>query len=102
MSGGIAYVWDPDGRLGANLNVELVDLEELDAEDVDFVRDLVASHVELTGSELGSRLLDDWDRSADQFVKVMPRDYRRVLEATKRAIEEGTSVEDAVMAASHG
>jgi glutamate synthase (NADPH) large chain len=102
MSGGIAYVWDPDGRLPGNLNAELVDLEEPDSDDMSFVRDLVGRHVELTGSEVGSRLLGNWDRAACEIRKVMPRDYRRVLEATKRAIEEGTSVDEAVMAASHG
>jgi glutamate synthase (NADPH/NADH) large chain len=102
MSGGIAYVWDHHHRLGGNLNHELVELEVPDPDDMEFVRELVSRHVELTGSELGSRLLGDWDAFADEIVKVMPRDYRRVLEVTKRAIDEGTSVDDAVMAAAHG
>jgi glutamate synthase (NADPH/NADH) large chain len=51
---------------------------------------------------VAERLLDSWDSAVEHFVKVMPRDYRRVLEATALALEEGRSVDDAVMAAAHG
>ena len=108
MSGGVAFVWDPDRVLERRLNTELVDLEELDAEDGRLVAGLVARHAELTGSEVAGPMVKRWGRGADgggpgaEFVKVMPRDYRRVLDATRRAIEEGTSVDEAVMAASHG
>ena len=51
---------------------------------------------------MAERLLASWGGAVGQFVKVMPRDYRRVLEATRLAVEEGRSVDDAVMAAAHG
>jgi glutamate synthase (NADPH/NADH) large chain len=63
---------------------------------------VVEHHRDETGSEVAARLLSTWGRSLGDFVKVMPRDYRRVLEATRRAVEEGTSVDAAVMAAAHG
>ena len=102
MSGGIAYVWDPDGTFGANLNGEMVDLEDCDETDVSWLREVLGSHVEYTGSAVASQLLSGWPRSASSFVKVMPRDYKRVLEAVRAAEEAGRPVEEAIMAAAHG
>jgi len=102
MSGGIAYVYDPDRSFAERVNFEMVDLEPTDEEDRIFLLDTVSRHYGETGSRLAERLLDDWEGSVGDFVKVMPRDYMRVLEATRRAIEAGTSVDEAVMAASHG
>jgi len=102
MSGGIAYVYDPDRSFADRVNFEMVDLEPTDEEDRIFLLDTVSRHYGETGSRLAERLLDDWEGSVGDFVKVMPRDYMRVLEATRRAIEAGTSVDEAVMAASHG
>ncbi|HML00684.1 MAG TPA: glutamate synthase subunit alpha, partial [Acidimicrobiales bacterium] len=102
MSGGVAFVFDPDRRFGPLVNTELVELEPLDEEDRRFVLDMVQRHAAETDSALARRLLESWGRSVADFVKVMPRDYRRVLEATRRAVEEGTSVDEAVMAAAHG
>ena len=104
MSGGIAYVYDPDAAFGQRVNPEMVDVEPLDGR---------ATGVWLRGSDhrapgrdrLGGGATGSWPtgtaRSSD-FVKVMPRDYRRVLEATARAEAEGRSVDEAVMAAAHG
>ena len=52
-------------------------------EDVELVRRLIRQHIEYTGSQLGARVLNDWDQSVRQFVKVMPREWRRVLELRK-------------------
>jgi glutamate synthase domain-containing protein 3 len=65
-----------------------VDLEEPDADDLDLVRDLMGRHVRYTGSALGRRLLAEWASTATRFVKVMPRDYRRVLMAEAKARAE--------------
>jgi glutamate synthase (NADPH) large chain len=102
MSGGIAYVHDPGRNLLEQVNFELVDLEPIDEEDRRFLFETVTRHQDETGSPLAKRLLDKWGEAVADFVKVMPRDYRRVLEATRRALEEGTSVDSAVMAAAHG
>ena len=102
MSGGIAYVWDPDGTFGANLNGEMVDLEDCDESEVSWLSEVLQSHVDYTGSAVAERLLAAWPRSAASFVKVMPRDYKRVLEAVRQAEEAGRPVEEAIMAASRG
>jgi glutamate synthase (NADPH/NADH) large chain len=102
MSGGIAYVWDPHGRFGANLNGEFVDLEECDGQDTAWLETLLQRHAGETDSAVAVRLLARWSKASAQFVKVMPRDYRRVLEAVKRAEADGRPVEEAIMAAAHG
>jgi glutamate synthase (ferredoxin) len=90
MSGGIAYVLDMDGVFKARCNKEMVELDGLDQfDDVEMVRRLIQQHVEYTGSELGSRVLVDWDQMASKFVKVFPRDYKRVLETQARAAAVG-------------
>ena len=90
MSGGIAYVLDASGQFRSRCNQEMVELDPLDSlEDIEFVRHMIQQHVELTGSELGSRVLVDWDQMAPKFVKVFPRDYKRVLEAQARAAASG-------------
>jgi len=79
MSGGIAYVLDPDATFASRCNLELVELEPLEAEDVATVRALVEEHLELAGSQLAERVLDDWELTLPLFVKVMPRDYKAAL-----------------------
>ena len=66
------------------------------------VRDLVERHGVETGSAVAARLLEHWDVEVLEFVKIMPRDYRRILEATQLAEAEGRSVDEAVMEAAHG
>jgi glutamate synthase (NADPH/NADH) large chain len=102
MSGGVAYVLDEGGLLGRRCNLDMVDLEELDEDDRRDVAGLLVRHRDLTGSEVARRLLEEGAAGLGGFVKVMPRDYRRVLEATRRAVEDGRMVEEAVMAAAHG
>ncbi|HEY2151750.1 MAG TPA: glutamate synthase large subunit [Vicinamibacterales bacterium] len=82
MSGGIAYVLNGSRAFERRCNREMVDLEPLEREDAALVRDLIARHVALTGSELGSRLLATWDVASKAFTKVMPREYKRALAET--------------------
>jgi glutamate synthase (ferredoxin) len=90
MSGGIAYVYDADGRFPRRCNSDMVDLERVEsADDLELVQTLVRRHVEHTGSILGRKMLEDWPRVLTRFVKVMPRDYRRVLDAQARAAAAG-------------
>jgi glutamate synthase (NADPH) large chain len=99
MSGGIAYLLDPDPGL---VNTELADLEPLGPDDADYLRALVARHLAETGSAVAAGLLADWDAATGRFGRVMPKDYKRVLAAASRAEQEGRDVNQAVMAAAHG
>jgi glutamate synthase (NADPH/NADH) large chain len=102
MSGGIAYVYDPERSFGVRFNPEMVDCEPLEEDDRSWLRDVLERHRAETASPVAERLLAHFDESVHEFVKVMPRDYRRVLEATRQATEAGTSVDEAIMAAAHG
>ena len=99
MSGGIAYVLDPDGCFATRVNNEMVRIEEVDDDDAALLHEYIQRHVEFTGSAIGARLLGDFASRCDQFRKVMPVDYRRVLEATAQAEAEGRDPIEAVMAA---
>jgi len=99
MSGGVAYLLDPRRH---RVNTEMATLERLDGDDAALLRDLVERHHTETGSPVAAGLLADWDAALARFVKVMPTDYRRVLDAARRAQAEGGDVNEAVMTASHG
>ncbi|HEV2089124.1 MAG TPA: glutamate synthase-related protein, partial [Cryptosporangiaceae bacterium] len=99
MSGGVAYLLDLDPAL---VNGEMVDLEELPAADVPVLRDLVERHHTETGSTVAEALLADWARHEGSFTKVMPRDYKKVLQATRLAELSGRPVDEAVMEAARG
>ncbi len=80
MSGGIAYVFDPDRRLGNLVNPAMKNqLESPAGEDLDRIRKLVTEHRDRTGSAVAVRILDDWPGNAGRFTKVFPTDYKRVL-----------------------
>ncbi len=96
MSGGVAYLLDLDR---SRVNGEMVDLEELSEGDVETLREMLADHLAETGSAVAARVLEDWPAHAGRFTKVMPRDYKRVLDAMERAREAGEDVDAAVMAA---
>jgi glutamate synthase (NADPH/NADH) large chain len=105
MSGGMAYVYDPHGTLPDNLNAEMVELEELgadDSEDAVWLHDIIVAHVDATDSAVGQRVLSDWESELKHFVKVMPRDYRSVLAAIAEAERNGEDVNTAIMAAARG
>jgi glutamate synthase (NADPH/NADH) large chain len=105
MSGGIAYVYDPDDRFAALVNYELVDLVPLDDEDREWLRATVERHRELTGSDVADGILAQWGTEVAAFRKVMPEDYRRVLTVMREAAAAGLSEEETlvrVMESSHG
>jgi glutamate synthase (NADPH) large chain len=100
MSGGLAYVLDPNGVFAKVCNKEMVSLARLeDEEDIALVRRMVERHVQYTRSELGKRVLEGWREAVSRFVRVVPNDYRRVLEAQARMRQKGLSAEEAEMAA---
>ncbi len=103
MSGGLAYVLDEAGAFKGRCNLGMVDLEPVvDTEDVETIKDLLARHIRYTQSPVAARLLVDWGRAQEKFVKVIPKDYKRVLAAIKKAQETGISVDEAIMASAHG
>ena len=102
MSGGVAFVYDTSDELGRQYNPDMVDLEPVSADDRTWLKDRITMHVGETGSEVARAILADWMSNSEQFVKVMPRDYRRVLEATEKAVAEGRSIDEAVMEVSRG
>jgi len=86
MSGGLAFVLDRDRDFRRRCNLDMVDLEPLaDRDDIEWVRDLLIQHAGYTASPVAARLLRDWKRSVAKFVKVMPLDYRRVLDEQRAA-----------------
>ena len=100
MSGGIAYVLDVTGDFPSRCNLAMVGLEKLeDPREVNDVRALIERHVRYTGSDRGRYILELWEDMVPKFVKVMPKDYQRVLSALKKANESGLSGDDAITAA---
>lgn len=90
MSGGVAYIWDPKNQFDVQCNMEMVELEKLEAEeDIAEVKYLITNHVQYTGSTVGQAVLDDWQNALRQFVKVMPTDYKRVLQERKQQVSAG-------------
>jgi glutamate synthase domain-containing protein 3 len=102
MSGGVAYVYDPAGAFGDNLNAEMVDLDEMVDDDIDWLGGMIQAHVDATDSAVGQRVLADWENELRNFVKVMPRDFKRVLDAIAEAERTGDNVDEAIMAAANG
>ncbi|MDN5748540.1 MAG: glutamate synthase large subunit [Pseudonocardia sp.] len=99
MSGGVAYVLDlPTHRV----NPEMVDIDPLDADDRAFLREAVERHYAETDSAVARNLLTDWDEALPRFGKVMPRDFKRVLQAREAAERDGRNVDEAIMEAAHG
>ncbi len=85
MSGGIAYIWDHASDLATKCNMGMVALESVTAdEDISELQTMIENHLKYTGSAVAERLLNDWDGTLSQFVKVMPTDYKRVLEEQKK------------------
>ena len=99
MSGGIAYLLDPDP---SRVNTQLADLEGVPGEDAGFLRELIERHHAETGSAVAASLLTDWEAALRRFGRVMPRDYQRVLAAARQAEQDGADVSAAVMAAATG
>ena len=93
MSGGIAYVLDTQGGFARRCNLGMVELETMDDDDASFVQTLVRRHLDLTASARAAQVLDQWDSLRAQFVKVMPTDYKRVLQAEARARAESREPE---------
>jgi glutamate synthase (ferredoxin) len=99
MSGGIAYVLDEAGQFPRRCNREMVELERMEQEEANEVKMMIQRHLDLTGSERARAILARWSTMAPKFVKVMPRDYKRMLQAMRDVQRIGLSGEAAIMAA---
>ncbi len=87
MSGGVAYVFDRQRNFRARCNLDMVELESLvDESEIWLVYGMVENHLRHTGSPLARRILDNWEHLVPQFVKVMPTDYKRVLQARRASL----------------
>jgi len=105
MSGGIAYVYDPDGQFPSNVNYEMVELEHVGGEDEEWLRAAITRHGSFTESAVAERILAAWTVEVSRFRKVMPRDYKRVLAVQAESAAEGLTQEetdDRVMEAARG
>jgi glutamate synthase (NADPH) large chain len=107
MSGGVAYVLDEGGRFAAHCNKEMVSLTKLEAregdsaqnEEIAQIHGMIFRHAQYTGSKRAEEILATWNSWVPFFVRVMPNDYKRVLDSQKKMRDSGLSQEDAEMAA---
>jgi len=103
MSGGLAFVYDPEGRLPERVNPAQANaIEALSGDDFTWLRDTVAEHRDQTGSAVADRILSDWSQQVNHFVKVMPHEYKKVLLAISEAEKSGKDVDEAIMEAARG
>jgi glutamate synthase (ferredoxin) len=100
MSGGVAYVLDETGDFSKRVNLQMVGIGKLeDPVEIGEVRAMVERHLAHTGSGRARQVLDAWERLVPRFVRVMPKDYQRMLTGIKRAHEQGLSGDEAIMTA---
>jgi glutamate synthase domain-containing protein 3 len=100
MSGGIAYVLDERGDFAANVNPQMVGIERLEtAAEIAEVRGMIERHFAYTQSTRARQVLDAWAAMTPRFVKVMPKDYKRILNCIERAKGQGLTGDEAIMAA---
>ncbi|OIO39644.1 MAG: glutamate synthase subunit alpha [Candidatus Omnitrophica bacterium CG1_02_49_16] len=100
MSGGLAFVLDASGNFAKRCNQQMVDLERLEnPEEIKWVQGMIRCHEKYTGSRRGATVLSLWEEMIPKFVKVIPKDYKRVLQSLERVKSSGLSGEEAIMAA---
>jgi glutamate synthase domain-containing protein 2/glutamate synthase domain-containing protein 3 len=100
MSGGIAYVLDQDNAFLRKVNAQMVEVGRVeDPEESDALKQLIQRHIAATGSEHAQRIIDAWPTTLSKFMRVIPKDYKRVLACIKRAHDQGLSGDEAIMAA---
>jgi glutamate synthase (NADPH) large chain len=83
MSGGIAYVYDVDGHFKSRCNMEMIDFDPINDEDLPIINNLIRNHMKYTHSALAKSIIDDLKAKVKHFIKVMPKEYKRVLDETK-------------------
>jgi len=96
MSGGIAYVYDRHGEFDRKVNYEMVEVEQLDEDDREFLRATIEQHLAHTDSAVAKRMLASWPVEVSRFRKVMPVDYKRVLTVMKESEAAGLTEDETV------
>jgi glutamate synthase domain-containing protein 3 len=92
MSGGVAYIYDPNKKFPDRCIMGLVGLESIEEiAEKEELHNFILEHVEMTGSSVGQAMLEDWDNVCKSFVKVMPHDYKRVLEERAAATAQAAA-----------
>ncbi|MCA2624567.1 MAG: glutamate synthase large subunit [Microcystis sp. M20BS1] len=99
MSGGVAYVLDESGDFATRCNTQMVALEALEGEEIDDLRELIQHHADYTQSQKAALVLANWSEMLPKFVKVMPKDYKRMLQCIKEALDSGLTGDSALDAA---
>jgi glutamate synthase domain-containing protein 2/glutamate synthase domain-containing protein 1/glutamate synthase domain-containing protein 3 len=100
MSGGTAYVYDEDGTFKERCNTEMVLLESLEEDyEMNEVKLMIRNHIKFTGSDLAHRIIEHWDENVFKFVKVIPKDFKRMFESIERGKRNGLTNDQAIMAA---
>lgn len=95
MSGGIAYIYDAEGDFKDKCNQDMVELDGISSEDMKLAGMLLSNHYKYTGSIVAKKILEDFKKEAKKFIKVMPLEYKRILETRKTEEELGlTEVSD--------
>jgi glutamate synthase (NADPH/NADH) large chain len=90
MSGGLAFVYDVNGNFTSLCNREMVDLDPLDDDDIAEIRDMIQRHYAYTGSTVAKFVLDDFENQLKNFIKVFPKDYKKVLSEKKERVKVRT------------
>jgi glutamate synthase (NADPH/NADH) large chain len=96
MSGGIAFVYDPDGDFDRKVNFDMVEVEHLDEHDREYLRDTIERHLGYTESAVAKRMLASWSVEVSRFRKVMPIDYKRVLTVMEESAAAGLTEDETV------
>ncbi len=99
MSGGVAYVYDPNSKLDSNCNKKMVILETLGKKDTDALKEMLENHCKYTGSEVAKKILDNFAAEAAKFVKVIPEDYKKVVEVLDEEYARGAEEDEAMLRA---
>lgn len=87
MSGGMAFVYNPDGKFESKVNLEMVDLDPMDEDDIAMLKQMVQNHQVYTNSSVAKAILENWETEKDNFTKVMPRDFKAVLEKKQQKFQ---------------
>ena len=87
MSGGIAYVYDVKGKFVESCNLEMVDLDPLEEHDVKILHEMISKHLTHTRSTVARFILDDFENQTKNFIKIFPKDYKKVLAKKRVGVE---------------